>query len=160
LIETSAAQLRTSRLDRLDDAEKVEYAAAIAALADPTAPDSDHWLERLGRLGGKADAYAPVDRTDAPGDIRVSARIYRAVWKEASEMRRSGELLRRVQMVRCLVVAIHGDADSSPAAGVAGPLSDAIEQFRFTVLGRCGHTPWLERYATDSFYSTLLAEIG
>jgi pimeloyl-ACP methyl ester carboxylesterase len=160
LIETSAAQLRTSRLDRLDDAEKAEYAAAIAALADPMVPDSDQWLERLGRLAAKADAYAPVDRTDAPGGIRVSAEIYRAVWQEASEMRRSGELLRRARMVRCPVVAIHGDADSSPAAGVAEPLSAALEEFRFTVLDRCGHTPWLERYATDEFYSTLLAEIA
>lgn len=160
LIETSAAQLRTSRLDRLDDAEKAEYDAAIAALADPTAADSDHWLGRLGRLAGKADAYAPVDRTDAPGDIHVSARIYRAVWEEASEMRRSGELLRRAQMVRCPVVAIHGDADSLPAAGVAEPLSAALLDFRLTVLPRCGHTPWLERHASEEFYRMLLAEIG
>jgi pimeloyl-ACP methyl ester carboxylesterase len=75
-------------------------------------------------------------------------------------MRRSGELLRRARMVRCPVVAIHGDADSSPAAGVAEPLSAALEEFRFIVLDRCGHTPWLERYATDEFYSTLLAEIA
>jgi len=58
------------------------------------------------------------------------------------------------------VVAIHGDADSSPAAGVAEPLSAALPGFRLIVLAQCGHRPWLERYAKEEFYGKLLAQIG
>ena len=159
-IECSAARLRTRRLARLNDAETAEYIAAAAALGRPATPDSDRLLERLGRLAAKADAYAPIDEVDETGDVRVSGEIYHAVWNEASEMRRSGELLRRAGMVRCPVLAIHGEADSSPAAGVAEPLSGAIEEFRVIVLERCGHTPWLERYAQEEFYRALLAGIG
>jgi pimeloyl-ACP methyl ester carboxylesterase len=159
-IECSAARLRTRRLDRLNDAEKAEYLAAVATLERSAAPDSDRLLERLGRLAAKADAYAPIDEMEEAGDVRVSGEIYRAVWNEASEMRRSGELLRRARMVRCPIAAIHGDADSSPAAGVAEPLSGALAEFRMIVLARCGHTPWLERSAQEEFYRTLLAEIG
>ena len=66
----------------------------------------------------------------------------------------------RARMVRCPVVAIHGDSDSSPAAGVAEPLSAALPEFRLIVLPQCGHTPWLERYAKEEFYRILLSEIG
>lgn len=152
--ESSAARLRTRRLDRLNDAEKAEYEAAVAALGDSAGPDSDASLEKLGRLAAKADAYAPIHEAEEPG-IRVSGEIYRAVWNEASAMRRSGELLRRARMVRCPVVAIHGDSDSSPAAAVAEPLSAALPGFRLVALAQCGHTPWLERYAKEEFYSIL-----
>jgi pimeloyl-ACP methyl ester carboxylesterase len=156
--ESSAARLQTRRLDRLDHEEKAEYEASLTALSDPVAQDNDTALERLGHLAAKADAYAPID--DAKESvIRVSAGIYRAVWAEASAMRRSGELLRQVHRVTCPVVAIHGDSDPSPAAGVAEPLS-ALPGFRLITLAQCGHRPWLERYAQDEFYRILLSEIG
>jgi len=180
--ESGAAELRTRRLDRLDDAEKAEYEAAIAGLSDPAAPDSDRLLEKLGRLAAKADAYAPIVETE-PGEVRVDGEIYRAVWREALQVRRSGALLREARLVRCPVVAIHGDSDSSPAAGVAESLSIAqsgdrheVSQkprnssqsplcgesplCRLVVLAQCGHTPWLERYAKEEFYRILLSEIG
>lgn len=160
LVEPAAAELRTRRLDRLDDVEKAEFEAVLASLGDPAAPDSDHLLETLGRLAAKADAYSLIDETIKPGEVRVDAAIYRAVWNEAAAMRRSGELLRQARMVRCPVVAIHGDADSTPVEAVAGPLSAALAGFRMIVLARCGHTPWLERYAQEHFYRALLEEIG
>jgi pimeloyl-ACP methyl ester carboxylesterase len=160
--EAGAADLRTRRLEHLDDVEKAEYEAAMAGLGDPATPDSDRLLEKLGRLAAKADAYAPIGDADKPGDVRVSGEIYRAVWKEASEMRRSGALLREARLVRCPVVAIHGDSDSSPAAAVGEALSTGQSggQSRLVVLSQCGHTPWLERYAKEEFYRVLLAEIG
>jgi pimeloyl-ACP methyl ester carboxylesterase len=142
----------------LDDKDKAEYEAALAALGDPAAQDNDTVLERLGRLAAKADAYAPIDDLEGSA-IRASAGIYRAVWAEASAMRQSGELLRQVHRVTCPVVAIHGDSDSSPAAGVAEPLS-ALSGFRLITLAQCGHTPWLELYAQYEFYRILLSEIG
>jgi len=162
--ESDAAHLQTRRLAHLDDKEKAEYEAAIAAL-EPVAsavspPVSSVSLEKLGRLAAKADAYSPIAEIGEPGDVRVSAEIYRAVWNEAAEMRRSGDLLRQARLVRCPVVAIHGDSDSSPAAGVAEPLSGELPNFRLIVLAQCGHTPWLERHAKEEFYRILLSEIG
>ena len=156
----AAAELRARRFDRLDDAEKAAFEAALASLADPAAPDQDDSLATLGRLAAKADAYSPVDELNEPAEIWIDAGIYRAVWNEASAMRRSGELLRQVRMVRCPVVAVHGDADSTPVEAVAEPLSAALTKFRMVVLTRCGHTPWLERYAQDEFCRTLLDEVG
>jgi pimeloyl-ACP methyl ester carboxylesterase len=74
-------------------------------------------------------------------------------------MRRSGELLELGERVECPVVAIHGDYDPHPAAGVQEPLSTVLERFRFILLKSCGHTPWIERQARDEFYRVLEKEL-
>jgi len=157
--ESHAAQIHARRLERLDAGEKVEYEAAARGLADSAAADRAELFETLGRLAAKADAYAPVDEVDDHGDVRMDRRIYSAVWEEAKVMRRSGELLRRARLVKCPVVAIHGDADPHPAEGVAEPLSAAVANFHFEMQARCGHKPWLERHAKEEFHRLLLAEV-
>jgi pimeloyl-ACP methyl ester carboxylesterase len=47
--------------------------------------------------------------------------------------------------IECPVVAIHGDYDPHPADGVRIPLSNVLKDFRFILLGKCGHVPWFER---------------
>ena len=141
----------------MNEQERAEFDAAAAALENPSTPSKDTALARLGELASKADSYAPIGD---PGEVRLSGDTYRQVWKEAAEMRRSGDLIRSVPRVVCPVVAIHGDYDPSPAAGVSKPLAATLQNFRMVTLGKCGHTPWMERYGRESFYRVLLAEIG
>jgi pimeloyl-ACP methyl ester carboxylesterase len=107
---------------------------------------------------GKADAFHPL-----PYDSEVlpcSPNIYQQVWGEAVKLRSSGELLKLGASIQCPVVAIHGDYDPHPAAGVREPLSRVLKNFRFVLLDNCGHHPWLERQAKQNFYDTLRKEIG
>lgn len=57
-------------------------------------------------------------------------------------------------------VAIHGDYDPHPAEGVLQPLSARLKDFRFVLLRNCGHTPWLEQQARDSFYEAIRRELA
>ena len=57
------------------------------------------------------------------------------------------------------IIAIHGDHDPQPAEGVQRPLSRIIKDFRFILLEKCGHKPWVERSARDRFYTILKSEI-
>lgn len=84
-----------------------------------------------------------------PGDLIQNA------WKDAAELRRSGQLLELGKEIKCPVVAIHGDYDPHPAEGVQKPLSGALKDFRFILLKNCGHKPWLERQARSEFYRIL-----
>jgi pimeloyl-ACP methyl ester carboxylesterase len=159
--QSYVAQLRETRISRLAADEQRAYEAALSALADPEARDRDSHLQRLGALAHKADSYDPLpdeprkeDRLEPRGDV------YQGVWQEAAEMRRSGALLALAQQIRCPVVALHGDHDPSPAEGVRVPLAANVEQFRFVLLKRCGHTPWQERYARTAFYAALRRELG
>jgi pimeloyl-ACP methyl ester carboxylesterase len=160
LAESYTADLRSTRLSRLREPERAEFEGAIAGLNDPAAGNHDVLLARLGSLASKADSYAPLEEPEEPCTIPVSGDIYRQVWPEAAEMRRTGELLRQAAKVVCPVLAIHGDTDPSPSAGVSEPLNAALGSFRCIVLAKCGHTPWRERYARDEFYRILLTEVG
>ena len=73
-------------------------------------------------------------------------------------MRKSGRLLEIGKYIRCPVVAIHGDYDPHPAEGVEKPLSVLLKSFRFIMLKRCGHKPWVEREAKEQFFRILKNE--
>ena len=115
-------------------------------------------FERFGELINKADSYALL-----PYETEVlfnDPSIYHSVWEQAGKMRGNGELIKLGTRIKCPVVAIHGDYDPHPAEGVSIPLSRALEDFRFILLERCGHRPWLELHARDDFYRILRTEIG
>ena len=80
-------------------------------------------------------------------------------WPEAAELRRSGELLEQVKLISCPVIAIHGDYDPHPIDGIREPLESALDDFRIVVLEKCGHYPWIERYARDRFFELLRQEL-
>jgi pimeloyl-ACP methyl ester carboxylesterase len=81
--------------------------------------------------------------------------IYQAVWREASILRQTGELLELCKKVRCPVIAIHGDFDPHPSDGVREPLQTVLKSFQFVLLENCGHKPWIETMAKGKFYSIL-----
>jgi len=152
-----------NRLRRLSQAEKEEYLHCVDILNTSGTPDSNVFLSRLGELAHKTDAYDPIeipkdatdlDFVDDPGEI------YQGVWPEAVKLRRTGELLRLSVNITCPVVAIHGDCDPHPAQGIQEPLAANLKDFRMTILQKCGHDPWRERHAMDTFYAILEHELS
>ncbi len=81
------------------------------------------------------------------------------MWLEGKQLRQSGGLLALAKDIRCPVLAIHGDYDPHPADGVNVPLGQALKDFRFVLLEKCGHEPWKERAARGRFYEILKDEL-
>jgi len=158
--EKYVATLQETRLNRLSEEERTEFESVVRALSDPTTKGKDTLLERLGALAAKTDEYDPItDESDESDRVSSQGGIFQSVWKDAAELRRSGELLELGKQIKCPVVAIHGDYDPHPAAGVQEPLSAVLESFRFILLKNCGHMPWVERQARDRFYGILKEEL-
>lgn len=153
--EKYAANIMKTRLQRLRKGEGREAKALYEAMISSTL--SRDSLTRFGQLISKADSYDPLPDESHPSP--ANPEVYRSVWDEASKLRNSGRLLETARLIKCPVVAIHGDHDPHPADGVNHPLSRAIKDFRFVLLQKCGHHPWRERNARDMFYSILKAEI-
>jgi pimeloyl-ACP methyl ester carboxylesterase len=158
--EKYVSALHETRLSRLNADEKTEFESLLQALNGPATNDKDHVLARLGILASKTDTYdaltdpiGEADRIDQHGDI------YQSVWDAAAKMRRSGELVGLAEYIQCPVIAIHGDHDPHPAEGIEKPLAGVLKDFRFVVLEKCGHTPWIERQARECFYSVLNAAL-
>ena len=123
----------------------------------PEAADNNALLARLGRLVARADTFDPIHPDDEGFHCQYD--IFRMVWDEASELRRTKILTQMAKTITCPVVAIHGDWDPHPAEGVNEPLARDLKNFRFVLLKKCGHRPWIERNASEEFYRVLIGEI-
>lgn len=152
-----AASITETRLSRLNDREIDRVRLLSEALDNPATPDRDLLFAEVGELLSKADSFDPLPAKSEV--IRYCYDIYRSVWSEAQEVRSSGRLTELARNIECPVVAIHGDFDPHPAAGVEAPLSRWLRDFRLVLLRRCGHSPWLERAARKEFYAVLEEEL-
>jgi pimeloyl-ACP methyl ester carboxylesterase len=150
--EKYAAKIQKTRLQRLSKKERDDVKFLMARPEDPLA------FGLLGELLSKADFYDPLPIR--PEGLELRPEIYRSVWKEAAELRKSRKLLEAAKTIRCPVVAIHGDHDPHPAEGVQKPLTKVLKDFRFILLEKCGHTPWMEKQARDEFFLILKGELG
>jgi pimeloyl-ACP methyl ester carboxylesterase len=155
--EKNAATTHETRLSRLSKEEKEEVARLLEIIRNRSTNDRNTDFARLGELFFKTDAYDPLPLE--PPETVFSLEIYKMVWGEATELRRSGKLLEMGREITSPVVAIHGDYDSHPAEGVEKPLSAVIRDFRFILLKNCGHKPWIERQAREKFYKILEEEL-
>ncbi len=156
------AGIDATRAQRLSLREGAEYLSIVDSLRR-NSPGAETLLPRLGELAARADTFVPLE-VDPPLDPQAPqaslTRVYAGVWPEAARLRSSGELLRLAGLVTCPVVALHGEHDPHPVAGVQEPLARVVRGFRMVVLERCGHTPWRERHAAERFFKLLQEEIG
>ncbi len=155
--EKYAKDIMQNRLSRLSETERKRAFFLMQTLDEPATKGKNTLMAQLGELLSKADSYDPLPRDSEI--IECQYDINRSVWEQASELRSSGKLLKLGNKIQCPVVAIHGDYDTHPPNGVKIPLSLVLEDFKFILLRKCGHRPWLERHARDKFYEILREEI-
>jgi pimeloyl-ACP methyl ester carboxylesterase len=155
--EKYVPQITKTRMSRMNSEEKRTLETLVSTLNDPRGKRKNAVFARMGSMIVHADSYKPLSSIETT--TRVQYRIFRHVWKEADEMRRSGALLDLGGQLHCPVVAIHGDYDPHPYEGVEKPLGKTIKNFSFILLKNCGHYPWIERYAKKEFYEILEKEL-
>ena len=156
--EKYAANITLTRLTRLSDEKRAEALSLMENLNYPSAADKNTLMARLGNLLVQADSYDPLPHDDEM--LKCQYDVFLSVWEQAAHFRSSGKLLELGKSIKCPVVAIHGDYDPHPAAGVEEPLSRVLKDFRFVLLEKCGHRPWLERNARNRFYNILKQELA
>lgn len=145
------------RLARLDPDQRAEVLELQQRLADPQERDKDGVMARLGTLMAVADAFDMLEAETRPGRCRFD--VFQAVWSGAEALRRQGRFLDYARAVRCPVLALHGDYDPHPARGIQETLTEHVRDIRFILLENCGHTPWNERLARESFLRLLFEEL-
>jgi len=158
------AMMKT-RKKRLKFREKSRLEELLVLLGNTENPNDRSILSELGTLMEKTDNYCLMKLPDLELENnkiiqKLDPGIFSGIMSEASGMRRSGALLKAGSRIACPVIAIHGDHDPHPAAGVKDPLSKIIKDFRFYLLERCGHEPWREKFARKEFYGILEKEIA
>jgi pimeloyl-ACP methyl ester carboxylesterase len=155
--EQYAPGIIQTRMKRLHHKDRAEAQVLLGQLADPEIKNKNELLARLGLLLSHADACDPAHLVEEGFHCQYD--VFHGVWNEACELRQKQILLQMAKAIKCPVVAIHGDVDPHPAEGVNDPLIKVIPDFRFILLEKCGHRPWVERYAVEEFYRVLSKEI-
>jgi pimeloyl-ACP methyl ester carboxylesterase len=152
-----AKDIMETRLARLDEKDLLNFNELMEKIYDPAVANKNAPFTLLGKLISKVDSFHPLPRDDDM--MECSYEVFQGVWDDAEELRSSGELIGLGAKIICPVVAIHGDHDPHPAEGVREPLSRVLGDFRFIIVEKCGHYPWLERFAKDRFYDILREEL-
>lgn len=155
--EKYTANIYSERLLRLSEKERSEVFELEKSIWEQTGKERQSCLRRLFALYAKAETYAPVPHKDEILEYQLDINI--SVGADVRHMTSSGELLRLAEKIKCPVTAIHGDYDLHLAEGVREPLSRALKDFKFILLEKCGHYPWLEKFARDEFFRILCREI-
>jgi pimeloyl-ACP methyl ester carboxylesterase len=152
-------KLMDARLSRLRGPDAAEARRLLLMLEGGATEEGGAVVARLGELLEKADTYSPAPPVE-PFEAAFDADIHASVWSEAAKLRASGELLSMAERITCPVAAIHGDWDPHPWRGVREPLSARLKDFKLILLKRCGHEPWNELYARETFFDILRQEVN
>jgi len=143
-------EARSSRLSK----KEIEHTRKIEQqLYEKDQPKKTELLEKLGNLSSRSDSYDAIPSKSYV--IEYQPEVHNKVWGEAKKMRTEGKFIEMIKKIKCPVIAIHGDYDPHPFVGVKEPFSKYVENFRFYLLKKCGHYPWMEKYAKDKFYEIL-----
>ena len=149
--------IRVNRMGRLDLDEQEELLTLRAALDSYPNEQTEKLFKRYVEIINKADQYEPILLENPVLEIQFA--MNKTIWKEASSWRDSGKLLHEIEQISCPVVAIHGDYDPHPYTSIEEVLSQLFSNFHFYLIAQCGHVPWNEKQARETFFEVLFKEI-
>lgn len=125
-------------------------------VADNAATDED--MKKLPGILEKSDNYC-LESSEKLIIDKADHEMYNRIWNEAAKLRTSGELLAAFKNAQSRLFLIQGDYDPHPIEGVMKPLEENGIPCETYILEKCGHSPFLEKYAKEKFYEILQAII-
>mgnify|MGYP006279499749 FL=1 len=153
-VENGKEKLNKTRLDRMNKKEKELYYEVTDKFKEGKNVNIKT-LNSFIKLMHKVDAYEYKNNDKNKTDF--NKHLYNKIWEEASQLRKDGSLIKAIERLDCPIKVIHGNYDPHPYKGVIGPIKDLNKDYEFSLLEKCGHTPWREKYAAQTFYQTLFA---
>lgn len=120
--------------------------------------DPDERLSRTAELLLPAYSYDLV--TTELESVDVDRRGNLDTWHDMLRLQAEGVYPAAFSAVGGPVLMIHGVRDPHPGAMTRATLAAHISHLEYVELERCGHYPWLERYARDEFFRVLLEWLG
>lgn len=130
-----------------------EDSAVFKRLNKNEATDED--MKRIPQILEKSDNYCLENREKHRAD-KTDSEMHNKVWSEAAKLRSSGELMKCFKNIKRRLYLIQGGYDPHPVNGVMIPLQENGVQCETHILEKCGHSPFMEKYAKEEFYNIML----
>jgi pimeloyl-ACP methyl ester carboxylesterase len=118
---------------------------------------------KLGEIMSKTDAYngqavwCDYVNNEELSDIQYP--IYKSIWPEMSTLRKNGYFLNVLPKIEAPISVFHGRYDSHPIEGVINPFQKINKDISCHLFYKCGHYPWLEPLAKNTFFKILFNEV-
>lgn len=143
------AEIGTRRFENLSE----EDGEIFQRLINNQATDED--MAKIPKVFEKSDNYCLENRDMHKAD-KTDSQMHNTIWEEAAGLRTSGELLAAFKRIKNKIVLIQGETDPHPARGITIPLQENGVECETYILEKCGHSPFMEKYAKEDFYKILL----
>lgn len=116
-------------------------------------------MEKIPAVFDQSDNYCLENRELHKAD-ETDNEMHNRVWSEAAQLRTNGDLISAFKNIKSKLYLIQGEKDPHPAKGVIIPLQENGVECEAYILEKCGHSPFMEKYAKEEFYKILLQIIG
>lgn len=126
-------------------------------LIDNQATDED--MKKISKVFEKSDNYC-LENKDLHRADKTDSQMHNIIWEEAAKLRTNGKLLTSFKQIKSKIVLIQGETDPHPARGITIPLQENGVECETYILEKCGHSPFMEKYAKENFYKILLEIIA
>ena len=133
-----------------------ENNAIFQRLVNNQATEED--MEKIPTVFDQSDNYCLENRELHRAD-KTDNEMHNRVWSEAAKLRTDGDLLSTFKNIKSKIFLIQGEIDPHPAKGVIVPLQENGVECEAYMLEKCGHSPFMEKYAKEEFYKILLGII-
>jgi pimeloyl-ACP methyl ester carboxylesterase len=141
-------RLRAAREARTDDETRQRLENLPAEH-----PDTDQRLQALGELIRELDAYELI--TEGREPERCDARAHLETWEDMLRLQAAGVYPAAFAAIGVPVLMLHGAQDPHPGRVIHAGLKAFMPHIEYRELNRCGHYPWLEKWARERFFHVL-----
>jgi pimeloyl-ACP methyl ester carboxylesterase len=151
---------KDTRLKRLSPAEQEEVTSILQKYQDAPPEEEKKYYKQAQAMMMKSDFYSQDGPTEDADMLEVQPDVMARVGEEMWALLAGSQYLEIHQQITCPLTVICGDYDSRPAGLVQESFARVRKDFKFILLEKCGHIPWLEKYARDKFFEILREEIA
>ena len=154
----SSSRIEGIRRQRMDSGKCKRYDAITSEMDRVSTDERRRLMREWGEMLFDVDVYDPL--TVNLEIIEVQSDILQSVWSDFVALRdRPGYLKAEFSSITAPAVVIHGEYDPHPIEGIRPFLQSCLSRVRFYLLPKCGHYPWIERYARERFFEILCHEL-
>ncbi len=155
--EAARVQMRDSIQERLGAEGRQRVAELRAQLVGETSPGQrEAALRQIGAIHAELDTYAPIENDPDPSELLpVDPEGHTETWDDVIRLQADGVEPGIFSRIGAPVLMIHGDYDPHPGTATRDLLRKYIPHLEYVNLERCGHEPWREQHARESFATTL-----
>jgi pimeloyl-ACP methyl ester carboxylesterase len=127
----------------------------LAEAAASTSDATELHMKRY-RLTRDPSVYDRVDPWPDKEEFEpLDVRAHQETWDDMMRLEADGTYPGAFTRITSDVLMLHGNYDPHPGPMIYESLRPFIRRLEYRELDRCGHSPWLERFARDEFLSIL-----